>query len=99
MHGVAIIGCGQISDLHAAAYAGHDTARIVALSDPDRPGAEARRQRWGAPEAEIYTDYRDMLDRDDVHIAEILVPHDLHYDRVTGTGSTSRAGRFGPFRR
>lgn len=80
MHGVAIIGCGQISDLHAAAYAGSDTARIVALSDPDRRSAEARRERWGIPEAEVYTDYRDALERGDVDIAEILVPHDLHYE-------------------
>jgi predicted dehydrogenase len=80
MYGVAIIGCGQISDLHAAAYSGGDAARIVALADPDRQGAEAKRQQWGLPEATVYTDYRDALERDDVHIAEILVPHDLHYE-------------------
>lgn len=80
MVGIAIIGCGQISDLHAAAYSGGETARIVALSDPDREGAEAKRQRWGVPQADVYTDYRDVLERGDVHIAEILVPHDLHYE-------------------
>lgn len=80
MHGVAIIGCGQISDLHAAAYTGGDTARIVALADPDREAAEAKRQLWGVPEAGVYTDYRDVLERGDVDIAEILVPHDLHYE-------------------
>lgn len=80
MHGVAIIGCGQISDLHAAAYAGGDAARIVALCDPDRQGAEARRHQWGLPEAEVCADYRDVLTRGDVDIAEILVPHDLHYE-------------------
>jgi predicted dehydrogenase len=79
MHGVAIIGCGQVSDLHAAAYSGRD-ARIVALSDPDRQAAEAKRDRWGIPEATVYADYREALERSDVDIAEILVPHDLHYE-------------------
>jgi predicted dehydrogenase len=80
MHGIAIIGCGQISDLHAAAYSGGDAARIVALSDPDRQGAVAKRQRWGVPQATVYNNYRDVLERGDVDIAEILVPHDLHYE-------------------
>jgi predicted dehydrogenase len=80
MHGVAIIGCGQISDLHAAAYSGSGTARIVALADPYLQGAEAKRQQWGVPDASVYADYRDALERGDVDIAEILVPHDLHYE-------------------
>jgi predicted dehydrogenase len=80
MLGVAIIGCGQVSDLHAPAYSGSDAARIVALADPDRLVAEAKRQQWGLTEATVYTDYRDALERGDVHIAEILVPHDLHYE-------------------
>jgi predicted dehydrogenase len=66
VHRVAIIGCGQISHLHAAAYSGGDAARIVALSDPDRDGAEAKRQRCGVPAAGVYTDYRDVLERGDV---------------------------------
>ena len=77
---VTVIGCGQISDLHAAAYSGSDAARIVALVDPDRQGAEAKRGQWGLPEATVYTDYRDALDLGDVDIAEILVPHDLHHE-------------------
>lgn len=83
MHGVAIIGCGQISDLHAAAYSGGDAARIVALCNPDRSAAQAKRELWGVPQAVVCTDYRDVLERDDVHIAEILVPHDLHYEIAT----------------
>jgi predicted dehydrogenase len=66
MPGVAIIGCGQISDLHAGAYSGGDAARIVALADPDRRAAEVKRDRWGVPEAGVYTDYRDALERGDV---------------------------------
>lgn len=80
MYGVAIIGCGQISDLHAAAYRRSHIARIVALADRDRDAAEARRDRWGVPDAAVYTDYHDALERSDVHLVEVLVPHDLHYE-------------------
>lgn len=80
MYGVAIIGCGQISDLHAAAYWGEHRARIVALVDRERASAEAKRDRWGIPGAAIYSDYREALARTDVDLVEILVPHDLHYE-------------------
>jgi predicted dehydrogenase len=80
MYGVAIIGCGQISDLHAAAYTDRSDARIVALIDRDTRLAQAKRDCWGVPGAAVYEDYREALERDDVHLAEILVPHDLHYE-------------------
>jgi predicted dehydrogenase len=80
MYGVAIIGCGQISDLHAAAYSDRSDARIVVLVDRDSRLAEVKRASWGVPDATVYEDYHDALERADVHIVEILVPHDVHYE-------------------
>jgi predicted dehydrogenase len=79
MFGVGIIGCGQISELHCAAYEGRSDARVVAVSDKDRNAAALRASQLGLSEsADVYTDYRELLSRDDVDIVEILVPHHLH---------------------
>ena len=41
---VGIIGCGRISDLHAAAYHHFDDAAIVAIADPDESIRASRGQ-------------------------------------------------------
>jgi predicted dehydrogenase len=78
MLGVAIIGCGQISDLHVAAYAGRDDARIVALVDTDEGAAERTSDRWQLQNPAIATDYHSVLQRPEVDLVEVLVPHHLH---------------------
>ena len=40
--GVAIVGCGRISDLHELGYRGRDDARIVAVCDARRARARAK---------------------------------------------------------
>jgi predicted dehydrogenase len=79
MFGVGIIGCGQISELHCDAYEGRRDARVVAVSDKNRDAANVRAAQLGLSEsADVYTDYQELLSRDDVDIVEILVPHHLH---------------------
>jgi predicted dehydrogenase len=78
MLGVAIIGCGQISSLHIAAYADRDDARIVALVDTDLEAAEQTSDRWQLQNPQLATDYRSVLQRPEVDLVEVLVPHHLH---------------------
>lgn len=85
MINVGIIGCGRISDLHAAAYEGLETAKIVAVCDANSELAQDRARAWGVPAANVYTDYRELLARDDIDMVEILVPHHLH--TVIGTAA------------
>jgi predicted dehydrogenase len=75
---VGLIGCGRISDLHAAGYRSHPDARIVAVADPDAALVTRRGRAWGVPEDAMYTDAAAVLARDDVDAVEILVPHHLH---------------------
>jgi predicted dehydrogenase len=79
MLGVGIIGCGQISELHLAAYAGRADARVVALADVNLGAARERAE--GLPvcaDTDAHADYLDLLARADVDLVEILVPHHLH---------------------
>lgn len=67
--GIALIGCGGITQWHLKVYrrAGY---RVVALCDLDRARADARRAEF-YPTADVYTDYRDVLARGDVHVVDV----------------------------
>ena len=66
---IALVGCGGITEYHLSAYqtAGYD---VVALCDLRRDLAEDRAREF-FPQADIYTDYQDVLRRDDVEVVDI----------------------------
>ena len=72
---VGVIGCGGISRVHIAALMEMPNARIVAVCDirPDRLKEAA--EKTGA---EPMTDWKALIDRDDIDIVHILTPHYLH---------------------
>ncbi len=86
--GVAIVGCGRISDLHALGYQGCEEARIVAVCDPDLKHACEKAARWGVKQ--VYRDYGQVLQDPDVDLIELLTPHHLH---CSMTVSACRAGK------
>jgi predicted dehydrogenase len=66
---IGLIGCGDISEHHLKAYktAGYN---VAALCSRHREKAEHRRKEF-FPDAAIYTDYRDLLKRDDIEVVDI----------------------------
>ena len=74
--GVAIVGCGRISDLHALGHERWPDAAIVAVCDTKRGRARAKAEARGVDK--VYTDYQRLLEDDTVDLVELLVPHDLH---------------------
>ena len=74
--GVAIVGCGRISDLHELGYRGLDTARIVAVCDTRKVRAQQKAKAWGG--AKVYSDYQELLADPEIDLVELLVPHHLH---------------------
>mgnify|MGYP001818076821 FL=1 len=87
---VGIIGTGRISDLHALEYLANDRARIVAVCDLDAELAQQRGQAWGVPEDRILTDYHDLLALPEVDVAEILLPHHLHYQATLDAAAAGK---------
>ena len=67
--GIGLIGCGGVTEQHLAAYraAGY---RVLALCSRTEASAR-RRQSEFYPEADVYTDYRDVLARDDVEVVDV----------------------------
>ncbi len=85
---IGLIGCGGITKAHLDAYrtAGWE---VVALCDRIAAAARQRQQEF-YPQAELYTDYRKLLARDDVDVVDIA----LHPEpRVAVIEAALKAGK------
>ncbi|HTN74816.1 MAG TPA: Gfo/Idh/MocA family oxidoreductase, partial [Pirellulaceae bacterium] len=67
--GIGLIGCGGITRDHLAAYrkAGY---HVVAVCDVDEVRARSRQSEY-FPGAVVYTDYNELLKRDDIEVVDI----------------------------
>ena len=67
--GIALIGCGGITQVHLQAYvaAGYN---VVALCDKAEANAARRRDEF-YPQAQVYTEAAQVLERDDVEVVDI----------------------------
>jgi predicted dehydrogenase len=75
---IGLIGCGGISASHLGAYKKMGL-NVVALCDLIPERAENRRKEF-FPEAETYTDYKQLLKRDDIEVVDIAThPQDREY--------------------
>lgn len=71
----AVIGCGNISRRHTEALTESSRAELVAVCDIREDRAAAAGEKFGVP---YYTDYRDVLAREDIDCIHICTPHYLH---------------------
>ncbi len=69
--GYGIIGCGTIAPIHAESIKDAENARLVAVSDVREENAKDLAARYGA---EAYTDYTELLARDDIHAVSLCIP-------------------------
>lgn len=77
--GIGIIGSRFAADLHAHALQrlrGEKTD-LLAVCSKTRENAEAFARRFRIPH--FYTDHREMLEREDIHVIDLCVPTDLHH--------------------
>jgi predicted dehydrogenase len=74
---IAIIGCGWAGERHVRAFQElSDRANVSVLVDNDEPFLEEKASEWGIPDR--YTDYHDVLSRDDIDAVSICLPHNVH---------------------
>ncbi len=75
--GVGIIGAGVIMRRHATAYRClPEFARLVAVADIDQARAIEAKREHGFQEG--YTNYRDLLSREDIDLVSICTPPQSH---------------------
>ncbi len=85
--GYGIIGCGNIAPMHAEAIQAIEGARLVAVSDVVEQNAQRLAERFGATP---YTDYLELLKREDVHVVNLCIPSGL---RAEAGMACARAGK------
>ncbi len=73
---VALIGCGGISGNHLAGYRHVPEAELVACCDVLEEKAQEFAGRAGI--SEVYTDYRDVMVRDDIDMVDICAIDEVH---------------------
>ena len=78
---LAIVGCGNISQLNAPGYLQHPRCEVVALCDARIELAKRRAREWSiAPR--ICSDFGQVLDDRTIDAVELLTPTWLHADQV-----------------
>src|SRR5919201_6642883 len=78
---LAIVGCGNISQLNAPGYLQHPRCEVVALCDAEPERAKRRAREWGiAPR--VYSDFAQVLDDRAVDALELLTPTWLHAEQI-----------------
>ena len=73
---VGIIGVGQIGQRHLKQYHNIDGAEVVAIADVDEEKIAQVGARYDV--AHAYTDFRQMLARDDIDAVDVCVHTNLH---------------------
>ncbi len=74
---VALIGCGGMGSLNLTDFQRNPEPQIVAVCDVFRPNAERARTMSGG-KAEVYSDFRRVLERKDVDAVIIATPDHWH---------------------
>ena len=75
---MGIIGAGVISNRHMTTLSKIPQFKVVAVCDIDKKKLDAWGDKYGIPEDCRYTDYRDLLARDDIESVDICVHNNLH---------------------
>lgn len=74
--GVALIGCGTIGQIHAMSFKASPYVDLVVACDIVVDKAVVLANKYGFKE--YSTDYREAIDRDDIHIVSVATPPKYH---------------------
>jgi predicted dehydrogenase len=85
-----MLGCGHIAPFHLRAWAQIEGVEIVALANRTVSKAEARAREFGIPLEHIYSDYRELLEKEDVDFVDIATAPHVHRQQVEAAAAHGR---------
>jgi len=90
---VGIIGTGVIFDLNILGYLDNNDVKITCLCNRTIEKAENKVKKFNLNrKIRIYSDYKEMVDKEELDIIEILLPHHLHAEAVIYTAGKGIKG-------
>ena len=77
---VAVVGCGGIANQkHFPALTSQsDKCEIVAFCDIIEERAKAGAEKFGTPDAKVYTDYNEMMKDEAIDVVHVCTPNNSH---------------------
>ena len=84
---LAIIGYGAIGDIHAKVIESIDGAQLIAVAtrNPEKQSEAAAKYHCA-----VYSDYHEMLRRDDIDIVSVCLPSGLHEEAATAVAEAGK---------
>jgi predicted dehydrogenase len=73
---IGIIGVGQIGKAHVRRYSEMESVEIVAIADINETEANRVSELYGIPN--VYTDFRELLQRDDILAVDVCLHNNFH---------------------
>ncbi|MEW5815832.1 MAG: Gfo/Idh/MocA family oxidoreductase [Spirochaetota bacterium] len=78
----AILGCGHIAPFHLRAWSQIQGVEIAALANRTFGKAEARAREFGLPLDHIYSDYQELLEKEEIDFVDIATAPQIHRQQV-----------------
>ncbi|MCK5234869.1 MAG: Gfo/Idh/MocA family oxidoreductase, partial [Candidatus Aenigmarchaeota archaeon] len=75
MINVAVIGTGAMGKHHVRIYSEQENVNLVAISDLDEKNGKLLAEKHSC---NFYTDFKEMLDKEDIDAVSIVVPTTYH---------------------
>ena len=76
---VGIIGCGGIANgKHMPSLSAIPNVQMVAFCDLIEERAKKAAEKYGTPDAKVYTDYKELLKDKEIEVVHVLTPNKSH---------------------
>lgn len=76
---IGIIGCGGIANgKHMPSISKLDNVEMVAFCDIIPERAEKAAKEYGTPDANVYTDYKELLKDESINNVRVLTQNNMH---------------------
>ena len=82
---VGVIGVGQIGKSHLNNYSKMEHVEVVAVADVAEAEANRVAALHGIPD--VYTDFRKLLERDDIQAVDVCLHNNFHRPMTDSAGS------------
>ena len=73
---IGFVGVGQIGKHHLERYRKIEDAEVVAIADINEEEAKRVSEVYGVPD--VYSDFRELLQRDDIVAVDVCLHNNLH---------------------